>query len=114
MADVLLQRELRRLRRLSSFLPIYYHDQYGLSGITTGYFTAACVFVGSFARPFGGSWPTASAAPAHVVIYALVAALLLIVFARRAAGRSRPRHADGGVWVEEGEVVVALCAWTGE
>ena len=40
---------------LSSFLPIYFHDQFGLSPIKAGYFTAACVFAGSFARPFGGA-----------------------------------------------------------
>ena len=40
---------------LSSFLPIYFHDQYHLSAVTAGYFTAACVFAGSFARPFGGA-----------------------------------------------------------
>jgi len=39
---------------LSSFLPIYFHDQYGLPAVTAGYYTAACVFAGSFARPFGG------------------------------------------------------------
>lgn len=39
---------------LSSFLPIYFHDQYGLSAIQAGYFTAACVFAGSFLRPVGG------------------------------------------------------------
>jgi len=40
---------------LSSFLPIYFHDQFGLPPIKAGYFTAACVFAGSFARPFGGA-----------------------------------------------------------
>jgi NNP family nitrate/nitrite transporter-like MFS transporter len=39
---------------LSSFLPIYFHDQYGLSPVAAGYFTAACVFTGSLLRPFGG------------------------------------------------------------
>lgn len=39
---------------LSSFLPIYFHDQYGLSAIQAGYFTATCVFAGSFLRPVGG------------------------------------------------------------
>src|SRR5579883_3477564 len=39
---------------LSSFLPIYFHDQYKLSPVTAGYYTAACVFAGSFARPLGG------------------------------------------------------------
>lgn len=40
---------------LSSFLPIYFHDKFGLSAVQAGYFTAACVFAGSFARPFGGA-----------------------------------------------------------
>lgn len=40
---------------LSSFLPIYFHDKFGLSAVHAGYFTAACVFAGSFARPFGGA-----------------------------------------------------------
>jgi NNP family nitrate/nitrite transporter-like MFS transporter len=39
---------------LSSFLPIYFHDQYKLSPVAAGYFTAACVFAGSFVRPLGG------------------------------------------------------------
>lgn len=40
---------------LSAFLPIYFHDKFGLSAVHAGYFTAACVFAGSFARPFGGA-----------------------------------------------------------
>jgi MFS transporter, NNP family, nitrate/nitrite transporter len=47
---------------LSSFLPIYFNDQYGLSPVKAGYATAACVFAGSFARPFGARSPTGSAA----------------------------------------------------
>lgn len=39
---------------LSSFLPIYFHDQYALSPVVAGYFTAACVFTGSLLRPLGG------------------------------------------------------------
>jgi NNP family nitrate/nitrite transporter-like MFS transporter len=39
---------------LSSFLPIYFHDQFGLTAVQAGYYTAACVFAGSFARPLGG------------------------------------------------------------
>jgi MFS transporter, NNP family, nitrate/nitrite transporter len=39
---------------LSSFLPIYFHDQYALPPVMAGYFTAACVFTGSFLRPVGG------------------------------------------------------------
>jgi NNP family nitrate/nitrite transporter-like MFS transporter len=41
---------------LSSSLTIYFNDQYGLSPTVAGYFTAACVFVGSFMRPVGGAF----------------------------------------------------------
>ena len=39
---------------LASSLTIYFHDQYGLTPVHAGYFTAACVFAGSLVRPFGG------------------------------------------------------------
>jgi len=39
---------------LASSLSIYFNDQYGLSPVTAGYFTAACVFAGSLVRPVGG------------------------------------------------------------
>ena len=40
---------------LASSLPIYFNDQYGLSPVAAGYFTAACVFMGSLFRPLGGA-----------------------------------------------------------
>jgi MFS transporter, NNP family, nitrate/nitrite transporter len=40
---------------LSSSLSIYFVDQFGLTPIVAGYFTAACVFAGSLVRPFGGA-----------------------------------------------------------
>jgi MFS transporter, NNP family, nitrate/nitrite transporter len=40
---------------LASSLTIYFHDQYGLSPVHAGYFTAACVFAGSLVRPIGGN-----------------------------------------------------------
>ena len=40
---------------LASSLTIYFNDQYGLSPIMAGYFTAACVFAGSLVRPIGGN-----------------------------------------------------------
>src|SRR6185437_6576959 len=65
---------------LSSFLPIYFHDQYHLSAVTAGYFTAACVFAGSFARPFGGALADRiGGTRALAVVYALVAVALLAV-----------------------------------
>ena len=40
---------------LSSSLTIYFNSEYGLSPVTAGFFTAACVFAGSFIRPVGGA-----------------------------------------------------------
>src|SRR5690349_5061761 len=39
---------------LSSFLPTFYHDQYGLDAINAGYLTALAAFIGSGLRPVGG------------------------------------------------------------
>ena len=47
---------------LASSLTIYFNGQYGLSPVTAGFFTAACVFAGSLVRPIGGAWPTGSVA----------------------------------------------------
>ena len=40
---------------LASSLTIYFNDQYGLSAVVAGYFTAACVLAGSLVRPIGGA-----------------------------------------------------------
>jgi MFS transporter, NNP family, nitrate/nitrite transporter len=40
---------------LSASLSIYFTDQFALSPVFAGYCTAACVFVGSLVRPFGGA-----------------------------------------------------------
>ena len=80
---------------LSSFLPIYFHDQYGLSAVTAGYFTAACVFVGSFARPFGGALADRVGGTRTLsFIYALVAALLLIISRGVLPAEAAARRAD--------------------
>ncbi len=39
---------------LSSFLPIFFRDQYKVDPVTAGYLTALAAFVGSGLRPFGG------------------------------------------------------------
>lgn len=39
---------------LATFLPIFFHDQYGLDKIAAGNFAALCVLAGSFVRPIGG------------------------------------------------------------
>lgn len=65
---------------LSSFLPIYFNDRYGLTPVLAGYCTAASVFAGSFARPFGGAVADRmGGVTALTFVYALVAALLLIL-----------------------------------
>lgn len=80
---------------LSSFLPIYFHDQYRLSPVTAGYFTAACVFVGSFARPFGGALADGvGGTRALSAIYAIVAVALFMV-----AKSELPAAAALGVFV---------------
>ncbi len=40
----------------SSFLPIFFHDQYGLNMVAAGSLTALCGLAGSIARPVGGHW----------------------------------------------------------
>ncbi|HWA69826.1 MAG TPA: nitrate/nitrite transporter [Rhizomicrobium sp.] len=65
---------------LSSFLPIYFHDQYHLTAVNAGYFTAACVFAGSFARPFGGALADRVGGTKSLsIVYLVVAAVLLTV-----------------------------------
>jgi NNP family nitrate/nitrite transporter-like MFS transporter len=39
---------------LSSSLTIFFNAEYGLGPVVAGFFTAACVFAGSFSRPVGG------------------------------------------------------------
>jgi len=39
---------------LTSFLPIFFHDQYGQGKVMAGNLTALCAFAGSFVRPVGG------------------------------------------------------------
>ncbi|MDH7637669.1 nitrate/nitrite transporter [Sphingomonas oryzagri] len=40
---------------LAASLPIYFTDQFGLTTVTAGTCTAACVFAGSLVRPLGGA-----------------------------------------------------------
>ncbi len=39
---------------LASFMPTFYHDQYGVPKILAGNYAAICIFAGSFVRPIGG------------------------------------------------------------
>ena len=40
---------------LASSLTMYFNSEYGLDPVIAGFFTAACVFAGSFVRPVGGA-----------------------------------------------------------
>ena len=65
---------------LSSFLPIYFHDKFSLSPVTAGYCTAACVFAGSFARPFGGALADRIGGTRSLsFVYLLVAGILFTI-----------------------------------
>jgi len=65
---------------LSSFLPIYFHDQFSLTPVTAGYCTAACVFAGSFARPFGGALADRIGGTRSLsFVYLLVAGILFTI-----------------------------------
>ena len=65
---------------LASSLPIYFNSQYGLSPVTAGLFTAACVFAGSMIRPVGGALADRfGGVPTLTVMFAVAAAALAIV-----------------------------------
>jgi MFS transporter, NNP family, nitrate/nitrite transporter len=64
---------------LASSLTIYFNTQYGLSPVTAGYFTAACVFAGSLVRPLGGRIADRIGGIRTLsLMYALAAAFLFI------------------------------------
>jgi len=86
---------------LASSLTIYFNDRFGLTTVTAGYCTAACVFAGSLVRPMGGAladrvggvrallvvFAVAAIALAGVsVASTMVAALALFVVAMLALG----------------------------
>ncbi len=62
---------------LASSLTIYFSDQYGLSPVTAGYFTAACVFAGSLVRPMGGALADRVGGIRTLTVVYIVAALSL-------------------------------------
>ena len=67
---------------LASSLTIYFNDQYGLSPVIAGYFTAACVFAGSMVRPLGGRIADrVGGIKSLSLMYVLAAAFILLVSA---------------------------------
>ncbi|MGH7772939.1 MAG: MFS transporter, partial [Candidatus Binatia bacterium] len=65
---------------LASFLNIFFHDQYGVSRVMAGNYTALCLLAGSFLRPVGGlladRW---GGARCLLIIFGSVASLMLLV-----------------------------------
>lgn len=65
---------------LASSLTIYFNDQYGLSAVVAGYFTAACVFAGSLVRPVGGAVADRiGGVRSLTIMYTVAASALMIV-----------------------------------
>jgi len=78
---------------LASSLTIYFNDQYGLSAVVAGYFTAACVFAGSLVRPIGGLVADRVGGIRSLsVMYVLAATFLVVV----SFGLPEPWMALGG------------------
>jgi NNP family nitrate/nitrite transporter-like MFS transporter len=69
---------------LASSLTIYFNDQFGLSPVQAGYFTAACVFAGSLVRPFGGMVADRIGGIRTLLTVYTLAGLFLIVVSFRA------------------------------
>lgn len=64
---------------MASSLTLYFHDQYGLAPVQAGYFTAACVFAGSLARPVGGHVADRIGGIRTLLMMYAVAALSLLI-----------------------------------
>ena len=60
---------------LSSSLTIYFNSEYGLPAVRAGFFTAACVFAGSFIRPVGGALADRLGGARTLTVVYLLAAL---------------------------------------
>ena len=64
---------------LASSLTIYFNDQYGLTPVHAGYFTAACVFAGSLIRPLGGALADRIGGIRTLLIVYGVAAVFIVI-----------------------------------
>ena len=64
---------------LSSSLTIFFNAEYGLPAVTAGFFTAACVFAGSFARPIGGALADRVGGVRTLSVVYIVAAFFIVL-----------------------------------
>lgn len=64
---------------LASSLTMYFNDQYGLSPVIAGFYTAAAVFAGSLVRPLGGALADRIGGIRSLLVMYLLSALFLVV-----------------------------------
>lgn len=64
---------------MSASLTLYFHDQYGMSPVMAGYFTAACVFAGSLVRPVGGNVADRIGGIRTLTVMYMIAAIALFI-----------------------------------
>lgn len=70
---------------LASSLTIYFNDQYGMTPVHAGYYTAACVFAGSLVRPIGGALADRIGGIRSLTLMYAVAAVFLVLVSFGAA-----------------------------
>ncbi|MDE2042778.1 MAG: NarK/NasA family nitrate transporter [Alphaproteobacteria bacterium] len=71
---------------LTASLSIYFHDLFSLTTVKAGWCSAACVFTGSFLRPFGGALADkVGGIKSLSLLYIGIAALLVLVSASPAS-----------------------------
>lgn len=85
---------------LSSSLTIYFNAEYGLPAVTAGFFTAACVFAGSFLRPVGGALADRFGG----------VRTLSVVYVLAALGLALTSFQPGSAWVALALVMFAMMA----
>jgi NNP family nitrate/nitrite transporter-like MFS transporter len=64
---------------MASSLTLYFNDQYGLTPVMAGYFTAACVFAGSMVRPLGGNVADRIGGIRTLMTMYVIAAIFLLI-----------------------------------
>ncbi|ODU70042.1 MAG: MFS transporter [Novosphingobium sp. SCN 66-18] len=65
---------------LSSSLPTWFADTFGITPVIAGYCTAACVFTGSLVRPLGGALADRfGGIRTLTIVYGLAAAMLVVI-----------------------------------
>lgn len=85
---------------LASSLTIFFNSEYGLTPVIAGFFTAGCVFAGSFVRPVGGALADRFGGIRTLsVMYVLAAAALVAV-----------SFAPSNAWVALGVILIGMSA----